>query len=470
MTNALSYNSHKVSFSGGVILLLIIGILAFPLFQNGFYLFLCFATLFGMLASLWKSHRPGIIVFAFTIQWIQVVAFVIWMNVLGKPIEFLSKNTPYALVTACLGLLLMAFIISKGLNKLPIYSDEEFRRQANLVDERRLLLLYVFSTLFLSSIGFAFGNTSGLAQVLVTLSFLKWIFFIWYGIIVWVSKKNRIILVVILAYEFTTGLYSYFSSFKEVLFYTIIVSLTFIKQITFRQFINFLIISVCLLFVFVTWTAIKGGYRQFLNQGTRQQVVNVSKSEALTMISEKVQNISWKQYQMSMNLALYRIQYIYHLSIVMDRIPKVMPHENGKLWWENVSFVFTPRILFPEKPIYEPTKKTNKYTGFKYAGIQKGAAFSLGYFADSYVDFGYAGMFLPISLIGLFVFLIYRTFYTMHHLNLFLRFAIINVTLYTFISFESDGVFLFGRLLTSYVVFWILGKTIFPALQKWLYK
>lgn len=383
--------------------------------------------------------------------------------------EFLSEHAPNALLAACIGLFLMAFIISQGIKKLPVYSEQDFEKQTNLVNKRKLLLLYVFSTVFLSSIGFVFGNTSGLAQVLVTLSLLKWIFFIWYGIIVWISKTNRIILVVILLYEFITGLYSYFSTFKEVLFYTIIVSLTFIKQITFRQFINFLIVSVSLLFVFVTWTAIKGSYRQFLNQGSRQQVVSVSKSEALSQVSEKVQTISWKQYQLSMNLALYRIQYIYHLAIVMDRIPELKAHENGKVWWENVSFVLTPRILFPDKPIYESTKKTNKYTGFKYAGIQKGAAFSLGYFADSYVDFGYIGMFMPLSLMALFVMLIYRFFYKMNHLNLFLRFAIINVTLYNFISFEADGLFLFGRLLTNFIVFWILSKTIFPPIQRWLY-
>ncbi|WP_143773877.1 hypothetical protein [Niastella vici] len=466
----ISAFSNKISFSTGVIIILALSVLTLPLFQNGMYLFLCFATLFGMLAILWKYNRPGIIVFAFTLQWVQVVAYVIWMNVKEKPIDFLSKNAPNALLVACLGLLLMAFIISRGVSKLPVYSDQDFQKQASLVNKKKLLILYIISTLFLSSIGFVFGNTSGLAQMLVTVSLFKWIFFIWYGVIVWLSKKNRMVLIVILAYEFISGLYSYFSSFKEVLFYTIIVSLTFIKQITFRQFINFLLISVSLLFVFVTWTAVKGGYREFLNQGSRMQVVNVSKSEALSKIGEKVQTISWNQYQASMTMSLYRIQYILHLTKVMDRIPKIMPHENGKLWWENVSFVFTPRILFPEKSIYEPSKKTNKYTGFKYAGLQKGAAFSLGYFADSYVDFGFIGMFLPLSLLALFIVLIYRTFYNMHQLNLVFRFAIINVTLYNFISFEADGLFLFGRLCTNLLVFWILSKTVFPTIQKWLYE
>ena len=44
-----------------------------------------------------------------------------------------------------------------------------------------------------------------------------------------------------------------------------------------------------------------------------------------------------------------------------------------------------PRLLFPNKPIYQATIKTNKFTGKSYAGMEEGASFSLGYFADSYV-------------------------------------------------------------------------------------
>ncbi len=462
--------SYKISFSLSALLLVLFAVGLISALENGLYILLCFFTLLAMLVLLWRYNRPGIVVFSFVFQWIQVVAFVIWMNIREKPIDFLSKSAPYAMVASCLGLLLMAVTVSKGIQKLPIYSDEVFSEEAKKVSEKKVLTLYLLSTVFLSSIGFIFGNTSGFAQVLVTVSSLKWIFFMWYGYISWINKKNRIILLAIIAYEFTTGLYSYFSSFKEVIFFIIIVALTFIKKISFKQFLNFSLIAFVLLAFFITWTAIKGEYREFLNKGSRQQIVKVSQSEALSKIGEKVQHITWLDYQMSLNLALYRIQYIYHLSVTMDRIPSVMPHEDGKIWWENITFVFTPRLLFPEKSIYEATNKTNKYTGFRYAGIKKGASFSLGYFADSYVDFGYIGMYAPLIILALFVVWIYRVFYKMNNLNLFLRFAIINVCLYNFASFEADGLYLFGRTLTDFLVFYVLCRFFFPSVQKWLYK
>jgi hypothetical protein len=462
--------SNRVKLSTGSLLFIGTALVLLSFFNNGFYTFICLLTLVFILAALWRYKMPGIFVFAFGMQWLQVFAYIIWMNVRDRPIDYLSKSGPNALFFSCAGLLLMALIIQLFLNRSRQYSDQEFEAQAKLINSKKLLTLYLVSTVFLSSIGFAFGNTSGLAQILVTLSSFKWIFFMAYAYVAWVNKKNRLILLLIILYEFTSGLYSFFSSFKEVLFYTLIVFISLIKQIKFRQLLVFLLVGFCLVALFFTWTVIKGSYRQFLNQGKKQQVVTVSQSEAFSMIGEKVSNLTWKNYQMASGLALYRLQYIYHLAIVMDRIPAVAPHENGKVWWENVTFVLTPRLLFPNKPVYEATVKTNKYTGFRYAGMQKGASFSLGYFADCYVDFGYIGMLFPLAMLALFVGLVFKTFYNMQQLNIFFRIAIINVTLINFASFEADGLFLFGRLLTSFVVLFFLSKTVMPKIQNWLYK
>ena len=133
-------------------------------------------------------------------------------------------------------------------------------------------------------------------------------------------------------------------------------------------------------------------------------------------------------------------------------------------------FVIEPRLFFPDKPVYEATVKTNKYTGFNYSGLKQGSSFSLGYFADSYIDFGYVGMFLPLILIGLFIVFIYRVLYGFSKIILLLRFAVINVALYDFGAFESDGLFLIGRLLLLFLVYWFISKFVLSRLQNWLYK
>jgi len=154
----------------------------------------------------------------------------------------------------------------------------------------------------------------------------------------------------------------------------------------------------------------------------------------------------------------------------MDRVPSVLPHEYGSLWKSNILYVITPRMFNPDKPVYQATIKTNKYTGSRYAGFKQGASFSLGYFADSYVDFGHILMYLPLLLIAYFVSFIYLFLFRMNKLNLIFRIAIINVVLYNFIAFEADGTFLFGRLLTNFLTMWVFGKLVFPFLQRLAYK
>ena len=461
--------SNKPVVPGNVLLTILFGCLVTIPFNNGIYIFCCLITIIALFALLWRNNRPGILLFGFFMQWTQVVTYVIWMNYNDFPMDRLSPHAGIAVVMSCIGFVIMAIIIARGINTLPMPSLDQLRAAAKLINERKIFILYLGSTLFLSSIGFILGSTSGLAQILVTVSSLKWIFFLIYGYVAWINKKNRVVLLAMILFEFSTALYSYFSSFKEAILFSIILSLTFVKMISFRQFFYSLIISVILGTLLLTWTAIKGEYRNYLSEGKREQTVTVSREDALTKMQQQIKELTWEKYQMATNMSLYRLQYIYHLALVMDRVPSVIPYENGNLWWNNISYVLEPRIFFPNKAIFEPTAKTNKYTGMHYQGLQGGAAFSLGYFGDGYIDFGYTGMFGPLTLLALFIVLIYRTFYSMARLNILFRYGLVNVALYNFIYFESDATFIFGRLLITFLVFWFMGKAIFPRLQRWLY-
>lgn len=275
---------------------------------------------------------------------------------------------------------------------------------------------------------------------------------------------------VMIVYEFTTSLYSYFSSFKQVILIVIILALTFIISITVRQIIYGLIVTALLIFLGVTWSAIKGDYRKFVSQGQKQQVVSVSREQAFDKIQKQVTQLRSQDYEIAAMVTLYRLQYILHLAKTMDRVPKVIPHEDGKLWKDNLEFVFLPRALFPNKPIFDASQKTNKYTGMNYSGFAKGVSFGLGYFADGYIDFGYIGMLLPLFLIALLVVFIYRVFYKMTSINILFRYGLINICIFNFSSFESDAIIVVGRLVITLIVFFALVRLVFPWLQRWLYK
>ena len=79
-------------------------------------------------------------------------------------------------------------------------------------------------------------------------------------------------------------------------------------------------------------------------------------------------------------------------------------------------------------------------------------------------------MFIPLALIALYITFSYRTFFKMKHLNLFMRFGLINIVMHEFMTFEADGLNLFGRQTLMLLFFWTLSKTVLPRIQFWLYK
>lgn len=70
--------------------------------------------------------------------------------------------------------------------------------------------------------------------------------------------------------------------------------------------------------------------------------------------------------------------------------------------------VLQPRILFPNKEAIDDSKMVNKYATRKVAGAKQGASFSLGFMAESYIDFGPYLMFIPIFCVGWLLGFIYK--------------------------------------------------------------
>jgi len=470
MAGTLITPARRITVAPAMLATYVVFTLSTIVFSNGIYISACLAAVGLIVALLWKDCQPAVLLFSMVMQWVQVVAFPLWMNSEDRDINWVSAHGGIATLVGCLGLVIMAATMKRGIKNIKLPSREEFERQAQLINERKLLVLYLFSTLFLGSIGLALQGNAGFDQILMTMANFKWVFFLVYGYVAWINKKNRTILALIVVFEFASGLYSYFSSFKEVIFFTILIALTFVRKVTFKQVFYGFLTGAALFFILLTWTAIKGDYRKFLNQGKKAQVVEVSRSDAFSKIGEKLGTLSWDDYQRVTGAFLYRAQYVFHLGKTMDRVPAIMPHEYGAVWWDNVSYVLMPRLFWPDKPIYQATIKAVKYTGINYAGYAQGASFSLGYFADSYIDFGYFGMYLPLILLALYAVFIYRKLFAFKKINLLFRFATVNTVLLNMDTFEADGLFVFGRLTLLFIVFWLLSKYGLGPIQKWLYK
>jgi hypothetical protein len=319
-----------------------------------------------------------------------------------------------------------------------------------------------FVTNALSGVAFFFG---GITQMILSIAKIKWLFFLLFGFQVILKKRMQKEFIFFILIEFAMGFFSYFSEFKTVFYFLGFIYITFLAKVYLKQMTLAIIVLIAIFSAGVFWTGIKGEYRAFLNQGANTQTVDVSKNDALNKLielSNKEDNSASKSSTVSF---LERLQYTYHLSKTMDRVPEVIPYQDGKNWMQTIEFVLTPRILNPDKPEYEASAKTTKYTGIGYAGANSGTSVSLGYFADGYIDFGYIGMYIPLFILGIIYGRSYFYFVKKSSDNFIFNYAVVGSLFMEFMAFEMDSTFLLGRLITNLVIFYLLSVFFFPWLM-----
>lgn len=446
--------------------LLVIILMSQLFFTNGIYLFLG-AIIFGILFSnLQQAYKPTVFTIIFMYHFLQISAGIWLSNYLGYDINYRSNHTSHAIVLSYIGLLFLLGPVIYFQNKIPNFSYKDLQRYAEKINTRKVFIAYIiafFVTNILSAVAF---SLSGLTQIIFSIIKVKWFLFVLFGFCAILKKDWLRVFIACAIAEFLSGFFSYFSEFKDVVFFSACLMFTLLSKVNIRQMVITIIGIVVMVYLGIFWTVIKGEYRQFLNQGSKTQTVQVSEEEAITKLIELIQNGRESYQEDAFANFLDRLQYTYHFAKTIDNVPALLPHEYGSNWGSSISYALTPRAFNPDKPIFEATIKTRKYTGLAYAGHRQGASFSLGYFADGYIDFGMIGMFFPILIIGLIYGNVYFFFVRKSSPNILFNYAVVAAIFMEFIIFEVDSTKLVGRLFATLLTFYMLKIFFFP----WLYR
>lgn len=458
----------KIQFDDGAAAFLVLLLFAQLFFNNGIYLFaggICFWIVF---TNLQLSYRPSIFTIIFLYHLMQVMAGVWLSNYMGKDINFRSDHLDTATIFGYIGIVVLFIPIIYYQHKLPSISLSSLRKHANRFSIQKSFNIYVISFFAMNSLaGLAFV-VPGLTQVIFSFVNIKWFLFLIFGLLVVLQKQMVKQFVFFVLLEFALGFFSYFSDFKTVFFFLAFIALLFLAKVKLKQaFVTVLVIGAGF-YLGVMWTSIKGEYRAFLNQGSKSQSVQVEQQDALNKLVELSGNRKEGSFDDAAVNFFDRLQYTYHLAKTMDRIPAVLPHEDGANIAGILSFVTTPRFLNPNKPKLEASVKATKYTGIGYAGAAAGVSFSLGYFADCYIDFGYYGMMFPLLILGFIFGSTYFYFIRKSSNNLIFNYAVVGAMFMEFHAFEADGTYLMGRLFATLLTFFMLKIFFFPWLFRYL--
>lgn len=434
-------------------------------FTNGLILFAGMFILFMLFNNLQQPYKPSVFTLILVFHFIQISAGIWQSNYLGKEINWRSDSTDYATIMSYIGLVVLFLPIIYYQNKIPAITRATFAKHADRLSIDKTFRIYVISFFVMNALIGIANVLPALTQVIYSLGNIKWFLFLLFGYQSILKKRKQKEFLLFCVLEFVMGFYSYFSEFKTILFFIGSFYLCLVAYVSFNK----LLIAVCgvlvLFFAGVFWTGVKGEYRSFLNGGTKTQSVQVEKGDAFNKLVELSEKKNKEGYTDAVGDFLDRFQYTYHLAKTMDRVPAVIPYEDGKNWGQTIAFVFTPRILNPDKGTYDASIKASKYTGIQYSGVKRGVSVSLGYFADGYIDFGYVGMLVPLLILGLIYGSSYFYFIKNSSDNYVFNYAVAGALFMEFFAFESDNIFVLGRLYVNLLVFFMLKLFLFPRLM-----
>ena len=456
----------RISFDGSAQAFLILIFFGQLLFNNGIYLFASAFFFWIIFINLQQPLKPSVFTLIFIYHFIQISAGIWLSNYIGSPIDFRTAHAGDATIFAFVGLLVMMLPVIYYQNRIPVLTMDMLRRHAEKLSIKRSFYAYLISFVIANFLGGIALSLGGLAQIIISLMKIKWFFFLLFGFQVVLKGKMKWQFVAMIAFEFLLGLLSYFSDFKTVIFFSGCLFIGFLVKVNLRQVIYAFLAITLMFFLAIKWTSIKGEYRKFLTQGETNQSVQVEKEEAFSKLVELSKAES--DYDKAAIDMLDRLQYTYHLAKTMDRVPSVIPYQDGLNWQGILEFTLTPRLLDPSKPKIDNSVKTTKYTGVSYLSSKKGVSFSLGYFADCFIDFGYYGMMIPLLIIGFIYGASYYFFVRKSSSNLIFNFSVVGAMYLEFHGFEMDGTYLMGRLFATLLIFLLLKYFAFPQLYRYL--
>lgn len=440
-------------------------------FVSGQNLVLASATIFGgLLIShlVWREGEAQFPLFVCLYQLLQVFAPIVQAEMFDVPLTTLFGGAEFEKATwlSLAGVVAFSAGMAIPLRKwAPItrISDRRCRKDITEISIHKLLIawavLFVMEQILtglisIASVGTAWRPIGALRYAAALLIFQN----------IFIRKTDWWILLVIVGGETLSGFLSYFSSFKTVYFLLLVAAGTYLRKDRRLWFPATVALASVLALAFF-WQSIKGEYRQFLNQGEDQQVINVTLEERLEYLGSSASSLKGESFSDVIEGSLRRLGYINYFGYTLIQVPDNIKHTKGRLWKEAIGNIIQPRILFPDKQVFNDSDRTNEFTGLMVADASKGTSIGIGYVGESYIDFGVPWMFIPIALFGMAVGFAYAHLARTVKPRIFGIGIGTSLLLSSVLFLESSNAKMLGGFVSSFAVYWVFlqaQKRLFP--------
>ncbi|TZF86216.1 hypothetical protein FW774_03970 (plasmid) [Pedobacter sp. BS3] len=417
---------------------------------------------FILMKLVWRKGDSPILFFALLAQWVAVSIKVFYANYTG--VDFITvhdypEHIEAAFYLGLIGLIALAIGIHIQLRTLNLEDKGTFTIRESDYNYSKLLRTYLicsFSYPILYALSFTLG---GLQQPLSKFVEFKWAIFFLFMLYSFNTGRYKLFILVA-CYDIIISLTGYFSGFKDYFFALFIgMIIVFGKRLKPKHIIPLALILTIGTYFLMIWQHVKPEYRKFLSGGAEAQISVRGTQESLAKLLSLVLETDQEGIEDGFEYTVARLSYIDFLSATMSNVPENVPHTNGKLWTGAFTRILQPRLLFPNKEVIDDSEKASLYTGTEFYGADKGTSVSLGYFAESYVDFGMIGMHIILLVFGFIIGSIYK-FVIQESPDIVVGSALVLPMFYVINSFETALDKIVGAL-CMYFVMYLLVKTVF---------
>jgi hypothetical protein len=357
----------------------------------------------------WRYLRPDegipVLALAFTFQWTQVMAGIYYHALSGRrlPPMDLSDYRPMVLLGLA-GLVALLVGLRLGMGLVPRAAPVPHPPLA----WHALIAAYVLSVAATGTLQELAWDWPAVTQGILAVTYVR---FALLFLILRRLTEPRIRwgwLGLILALEVTLGFTGYFAGFREPLMMAAAALIAVFDRRRLRHWVVLMLLVLTMFLTGLMWMGVRTTYRLDFQRPalTESRIVRLERVAALS--SEWLRS-DLDEFLQDLDALVDRLWAVYYPALALDRVPSIVPHENGLILSRAVLNLVTPRIFFPDKEALESDSEiVMRYAGVLVAGPERETSIAFGYVGESYVDFGVPLMFAPILFYGLLMGMGYR--------------------------------------------------------------
>lgn len=456
------------------------GIMTGLLFQSALAGF-SFVVIFLSTGALWRRDEVPILPYCIAYQWLFVVSGFFYWQVTGTYPGFGTVGDMESAVLLCLiGLCVLTVGIRSANRVKPGLVESAHRKLTSFTCRYNISRLFWW-VIVLQSINFFFEINPKLiaysmAEIIKNVLAFRGILFIVLLLAIFRQRQGYLRGLTAIVYATIPNLASYMSAFAGAFILLFVVLLsewrpwsgTMTEARRSRRMIWAVVGMALVLFgsAMVWQGAVKHQWRYMINNRAVEDYSILEKVMVFTsLVPDSLGDIN-PETALAM-LSQRTSSGLFYFSYVLERVPDIVPHEDGALTWRVFNHIIKPRFLFPEKlDLGSDSWLIWKYAGLAAAGAEQGTSIGLSYMAQFYIDFGAVGMFVPILCYGFIIGLIYRLFILACPSYVFYLAAIISIFMSNFTTFEGEIAKLIGGLIQQSLICAVILIVIGPWLQR----